>query len=459
METDRFDVFVIGGGGTGSEIVGRIASLGGMRVGMAERDRLGGECSWYGCVPSKIMLRSAKIAALARAAGGFGVRIPSVDIDFDAVRARVLRIVEQNTSAGARPFTEQGARVIFDDVRVTGPNELETSAGERIVADRIVFATGTEAAIPPIHGLRDGPYWTNKEAIWHEGGIPSSLVVVGGGPIGVEFAQIYSRFGTRVTIVEALDRVLPPEDEDSGIATRDALEADGIEIITGAKITSARHGRGGWRIEIGGRPPLDAAEVLVATGRRPMFDGHDLDAAGVKLDDKGKPVLDDTLRTTAPNIWAAGDATGELLFTHVGAYEAGLVVDDIRGRPRARNYRVVPKVTYCDPEVASVGLGEHAAREAGYEVITSVLRLEDNERAVMEGKPEGHVKLVADARTGELLGGHIVGDAAGEMIHEVVIAMAGRVPVRAVADAIHAYPTISEAVRGAFVQLTEALGR
>ncbi|MHB8450565.1 MAG: dihydrolipoyl dehydrogenase family protein [Mycobacteriales bacterium] len=459
METDRFDVFVIGGGGTGSEIVGQLASPGGMRVGMAERDRLGGECNWYGCLPSKIMLRSAKIAALARAAGGFGVRIPSVDVDFDAVRARVRRIVEESASAGARPFTELGARVIFDDVRVTDRNELETSAGERIIADRIVFATGTEAAVPPILGLRDGPYWTNKEAIWHEGGVPSSLAVIGGGPIGVEFAQIYSRFGAGVTIIEAFDRVLPPEDEDSSIAIRDALEADGIEILTGAKIASARYGQGAWRLDIDGRAPLDADEVLVATGRRPMFDGHDLDAIGVMLDGSGKPVLTDTLQTTSPNIWAAGDATGELLFTHVGGYEAGLVVDDIRRRPRARDYRVVPKVTYCDPEVASVGLSEHAAREAGREVMTSFVRLADNERAVMEGRPEGHVKLVADARTGELLGGHIVGDAAGEMIHEVVVAMAGSLAVRAVADAIHAYPTISESVRGAFGQLAQAIDR
>ncbi len=459
MKTDRFDVFVIGGGGTGSEIVGRIASAGEMRVGMAERDRLGGECNWYGCVPSKIMLRSAKIAALARAAGGFGVRIGSVEVDFDDVRARVRSIIEQNTADGARPFTDQGARVILDDVRVTGPNELETASGERILADRIVFATGTEAAIPPIDGLGDGPYWTNKEAIWHEGGVPSSLVVIGGGPIGVEFAQIYSRFGSRVTIVEALDRVLPPEDEDSGKAIHEALEADGIDIITGAKIASARHRTGRWRVEIAGHAPLDADAVLVATGRRPMFDGHDLDAIGMDLDDKGKPLLNETLRTTAPNIWAAGDATGELLFTHVGGYEAELVVDDIGGKPRARDYRVIPKVTYCDPEVASVGLSESAARDAEHEVVTSLLRLADNERAVMEGKPEGHVKLVADARTGELLGGHIVGEGAGEMIHEIVVAMAGRVPLRAAADTIHAYPTISEAVGGAFGRLAEALER
>ncbi len=456
MANDRFDVFVIGGGGTGSEIVSRLAAAG-LRVGMAERDRLGGECTWYGCVPTKIMVRSAKITALARGAAEFGVRIPRVDVDFEAVRARVLRIVEMSTSAGASPFTELGARVILDDVRVTGPTELETSAGERIEADRIVFAGGTRASIPPIDGLHDGPYWTNKEAIWHDGGVPSSLVVIGGGPIGVEFAQIYSRFGARVTVVESFERLLPPEDEDSGEVLRTALEAEGISVLTGATIESARHADGTWRVEVAGQEGLEAERVLVATGREPVLDGHDLDAAGVKIDD-GNPVLDDTMRTTASNMWAAGDATGELLFTHVGGYEAKLVVDDILGRPRTRDYRVVPKVTYSDPEVASVGLSERAAQDADYDVVTTTLLRTDNERAVIDGTPEGHVKLVADARTGELLGGHIVGDGAGDMIHEVVVAMAGDVPARTVGDAIHAYPTVSETVGGAFTQLAEALG-
>lgn len=454
---DRFDVFVIGGGGTGSEIVGRLASPGGLRVGMAERDRLGGECNWYGCVPSKVMLRSAKIAALARDAGRFGLHIPTVEVDFEAVRDRVRAIVDRSTADGARPFEEKGARVILDDVRLTGPTELETSAGERLTADRIVFTTGTEAVIPPIEGLREGPHWTNKEAIWHEGGIPASLVVIGAGPIGVEFAQIYSRFGTRVTVVEALDHVLPPEDDDSGSALRDALESEGIEILTGAKISRATHASGEWSVEIDGRSPIAAEDVLVATGRTPVFDGHDLEAAGVALDESGKPVLGETLRTTNPSIWAAGDATGELLFTHVGGYEAGLVLDDIRGRPRPRDYRVVPKVTYTDPEVASVGLTERAAREAGTDVVTSMLPMQDNERAEIEGKPRGHVKLVADSRTGEVLGGHVVGEGAGELIHEVAIAMVARVPAATVGHAIHAYPTLSESVGGAFAQLAEAL--
>jgi pyruvate/2-oxoglutarate dehydrogenase complex dihydrolipoamide dehydrogenase (E3) component len=454
----HFDVFVIGGGGTGSEIVGRLSARGNLRVGMAERDRLGGECNWYGCVPSKIMLRSAKVASLARKAARFGVEISDVRVDFPAVRARVRRIVGSNTAAGARPFEEKGARVICEEVRVTGPNELETASGERLTAERIVFASGTEAAIPPIDGLRDGPHWTNKEAIWHEGDVPSSLAIIGAGPIGVEFAQIYARFGAEVTVLEAADRIMPPEDADSSAPLAEALEADGIDIVTGARISRADHADGMWTVGFEGRPSLQAEQLLVATGRTPVFDGHDLEAIGMELDEKGRPVLDGTLRTTAEGVWAAGDATGDLLFVHVGGYEAGIVIDDILGAPRQRDYRVVPRVTYTDPEVASVGLTEADAREEHDAITTSLVRFEDNERARMEGAPAGHVKLVADARTGELLGGHIVGDGAGEMIHEIALAMQGAVTARTGAATIHAYPTLSETVRGAFSALQEEIG-
>jgi dihydrolipoamide dehydrogenase len=194
----------------------------------------------------------------------------------------------------------------------------------------------------------------------------------------------------------------------------------------------------------------------VATGRRPVFDGHDLAAAGVELDERGAPILSDTLRTTADGVWAAGDATGDLLFTHVGTYEAGLVVDDVLGRPRPRDYRVVPRVTFCDPEVASVGLTEAQARDAGADVRTALVRIQENERSHIDGRTFGMVKLVADGGSGELLGGHIVAEEAGAMIHEVVAAMAARVPLATMADAIHAYPTLSESVQEAFRRLVDA---
>jgi pyruvate/2-oxoglutarate dehydrogenase complex dihydrolipoamide dehydrogenase (E3) component len=206
-----------------------------------------------------------------------------------------------------------------------------------------------------------------------------------------------------------------------------------------------------------GTGSFDAQEVLVATGRVPVFDGHDLAAAGVELDVEGRPRLSPMLRTTADGVWAAGDATGELLFTHVGTYEAQVVVDDILGRPRERDYTIVPRVTFCDPEVASVGLTEPQALEAGNDVVTVSASIAENERAVIDDATHGLVKLVADGRTGALLGGHVVAEDAGSMIHEIAAAMAGRVPARVIGETIHAYPTLSETVKVAFGRLADRL--
>lgn len=454
---ERFDVFVIGGGGTGSEVAFSLSRRSKLRIGLAERDKLGGECNHYGCVPTKVMLRSAKVAAWARDASRFGVRIPDVEVDFGAVMERARSIIDASSGGGAKPFEEQGITVLFDEVRLVGPHRLETAAGEMIESDNIVLATGSEPTAPPIEGLAGAPYWTNKEAIWSPKEVPGSIVVLGSGPIGIEFAQIYARFGAAVTIVEVFDRIIYVEDADSSRALAPALEADGITMLTGAKTTRVEHGPGGWRLHIEDRgDPVEADELLVATGRKPCFDEHDLDAAGIQMLD-GKPVLDETLRTTGERIWAAGDATGDLLFTHVGGYEAEIVVDDILGHRRPRDYRVVPRVTFCEPEVASVGVTEQAARDAGRDVVTSLLRIADNERAVIEGATHGIVKLVGDRSSGELLGGHIVTETAGDMIHEVVAAMAARIPPEVVGEAIHSYPTLSETMKGAFLQLSEQL--
>jgi pyruvate/2-oxoglutarate dehydrogenase complex dihydrolipoamide dehydrogenase (E3) component len=449
----RFDVFVVGGGGTGSEVAFRLAERG-LRVAIAERDRLGGECNNYGCVPTKVMLRSAKIAALARDAGRFGVRVPSVAVDLQAVQRRARDVIDAQSGEGAAPFERAGIRVFLQEARLIGPHRIDLADGTPIEADRIVLTTGTEATVPPIDGLDVGPFWTNKEAIWRPTTPPASLAVIGAGAIGIEFAQIYARFGSRVTVLEALPHILPAEDDDAAAALAPALEEDGIALRAGASIERAHHAVDGWQVVVAGGETLRADELLVATGRRPVFDGHDLAAAGVQLDDRGRPILSETLRTTGADIWAAGDATGELLFTHVGNYEAEIVVDDVLGRPRARDYRVVPKVTFCDPEVASVGLSERQAHEEGLDVRTSVSSLADNERAHIDGSTHGLVKLVADARSGELLGGHVVGEGAGAMIHEIVAIMAERATPAMTAAAIHAYPTLSGSVKEALKGLS-----
>ena len=444
-------MFIIGGGGTGGTLMSMLLDRG-FEVSMAERHKLGGECANYGCDPTKAMLKAAKIAAWARKADRYGIRVSGVEVDFPAVMTRVRALIDQELSGGAAPYEERGGRVIMQEARLTGERTVELEDGTRIEPDHIVLATGSRATTPPIEGLDSVDWWSNVEAIWQER-LPASLAILGSGPIGVEFAQIYARFGTRVTMVELFDRILIVEDEDASSTMRPILESEGVDIITSAKTVKVSRDGDGVTLHLDDGRTVTAERLLVATGRRPVFDGHDLDAAGVRLDDTGKPLLTQTLRATNPRVSVAGDATGELLFTHVGSYEAGIVTADLAGKPRNRDYRVVPKVTYTEPEVASVGLTERQAQEAGHEVTVGRADFNDSTRAFLEGEPAGFVKLVADTRTGDVLGGHIVGELAGELIHQVVLMMASRTPASTAAQAIHAYPTWSQTLRSAWSQL------
>jgi pyruvate/2-oxoglutarate dehydrogenase complex dihydrolipoamide dehydrogenase (E3) component len=452
VTSHHFDAFVVGGGAAGSEVAFLLAK-GGLGVGLAERDRLGGECNHYGCVPTKVMLRSARLAHEARRSTRFGVQGSSASVDLAAVQERARAVIEGFSGEGAAPFEREGIAVFEQEARIVGSRTVELADGRRLDCERIVIATGTRPETPPVPGLDEGPFWTNKEAVWGRETVPTSLGVIGTGAVGTEFAQIYARFGARVTMLEAADRFLPREDADAGRAVAAAFESEGIDIRAGVEIVRASHGDAGWALEL---PDGEVAveELLVAAGRRPVFDGHDLDAAGVELDDAGRPVLGETLRTTQPTIWVIGDATGDLLFTHVADYEAGIAARDILGDPIPRDYRVVPRVTFCDPEIASVGITEQEGREAGLHIRTALVEADTNERSIIDGDPRGLVKVITSRESGEILGAHIVMPEAGAMIHEVVALMTTRAKLGDVSGAIHAYPTRSEALAEAFRQLT-----
>ena len=446
-----YDLVIVGGGAAGSEAAFSVASRGGHRILLAEASHFGGTCTNHGCVPTKALVHSARVAHTIRTGSRFGVHADEPRIEWGEVIGRAYAIRDHMLRFGVAPFHEAGIEVRYPARAVlTGERTLEIE-GERVEAGAVLLAAGLDPAVPPVPGLREAGYLDNEGAL-SLSELPRRLAVLGSGPIGCEFAQVFARFGVRVTVVELLDRMLPPEEPESGQAVRDAFEAEGITVLLGARLARVERLGSTRRLHFAEGPPLDVDEVLVAIGRSLDGAALGLDAAGIAWTPKGIQV-DDHLRTNQPWAWAAGDVIGGALFTHV-ASELGraAAANALLGGDHVTDLRVVPRVTFTDPEVASVGLTERQAIEAGHEVRVGFAAVADAEKAQIDGQVHGHVKVVADASTGELLGCHIVAATAGDMIHEAVAIMAGRVPVRTVAGAMHAYPTLSELMRTALGQ-------
>ncbi len=387
-------------------------------------------------------------------AGEFGIRVPQPVLEWPTAIGRAYQVRDHMLRYGTGPFEEAGVDVRYPCTAVfTGEHTLDLG-GEPVTASAVIIATGLEPVVPPVPGLRECGYLDNEAALDLRE-LPRRMAVVGSGPIGCEFAQIFSRFGVQVTVVEVADRILPPEEPESSEAVLAAFAAEGIAVRTGVKMTRVERAGPVRRLHFESGAPLEVEEVLVAVGR--SLDGGPLglDAAGIEWSAKGVKV-DSGLRTSQPWVWAAGDVVGGPLFTHVASTMGPLAAGNaLLGRTDEVDLRVVPRVTFTDPEVASVGLTEAEARQAGHEVRVGFAALRDAEKAEIDGLQFGHVKVVADARSGEMLGCHIVAETAGDMIHEAVAMMAGRIPVGIVARTMHAYPTLSELTRSA---LYEAAG-
>jgi pyruvate/2-oxoglutarate dehydrogenase complex dihydrolipoamide dehydrogenase (E3) component len=361
----------------------------------------------------------------------------------DRVQAVIERIQEHDSP---ERFCRLGAEVRFGAARFVDDHTVEAE-GRRLSARSWVIATGSSPALPPIEGLAGAPYWTN-ETLFARRRLPERLLVLGGGPAGVEMAQAFARLGSRVTVVEYLDQVLGTEDEDVAAVLRGRLEAEGTTILTGTQALRAEGKGPGVRLTIapvaGGAPrAIEGEALLVATGRTPNVAGLGLEAAGVEYTARGIPT-DARLRTNVKHIYACGDVHGKFAFTHVAGYEGSVALTNAVLRlPRKADYARVPWCTYTDPEVASVGLNELRAAQAGVEYRVLEERFADNDRALAEGEPQGKIKVLVTPK-GRVLGCQIVGAHAGELIHEWVAAMGGGVKLSTLAGAMHAYPTLAE---------------
>jgi pyruvate/2-oxoglutarate dehydrogenase complex dihydrolipoamide dehydrogenase (E3) component len=441
-----YDIGVIGGGAAGLTVASGAARFG-LRTVLIERGpKLGGDCLHTGCVPSKTLIRTAAVRHEMRCAARYG--LPSVDIppvDMAAVNARIREVVGKiQEHDSEKRFCGLGVKVMFGEARFADGHAVDCS-GERVSAGTWVLATGSAPAVPPIDGLADVDYLTNED-LFALDRLPASLAILGGGPIGCEMAQAFARLGTRVTIVQRNCQLLPVEDEDMAGVVRASLEAEGVSVELCAAVTGARQVDGEVEVgfaRTGRRHSLRAEKLLVAAGRVPRVDGLGLENCGVELQGRGIKV-DGRLRTTRKHIFACGDVLGRYLFTHAAGYEGSVVLSNAVFRlPRKADYTWLPWCTYTDPELASVGLNEKRAADAGMEYSVWEEPFADNDRALAEGRPEGKIKLILGRRD-KPLGVQIAGFHAGELAGQWTTALNGGVGLSRLASTVMPYPTLAE---------------
>ncbi len=444
-EVRNVDICVIGAGSGGLSVAAGAVQMG-ASVALFERGKMGGDCLNYGCVPSKALLAAGHAAAHYGHTAQFGVDGRSASVDFAAVNDHVHGVI-----GGIAPhdsverFTDLGVAVYQEGARFSGPREVIGDNGTKIRARRFVIATGSSPAVPPIPGLGKVPFLTN-ETIFNQRELPAHLIVVGGGPIGLEMAQAHRQLGAKVTVLEAM-KIMGPDDRELVAVVRARLEAEGIAIHEGAKVVSVKSAEGAISVSCesdGKNFEVTGSHILVAAGRAPNLSSLDLDAAGIVHDRRGIEV-DARLRTTNKRVFAIGDVAGKYQFTHIAGYHAGIVIKNALFRlPAKLNYDAVPWVTYTDPELANVGLSEAAARELhgdGVKVVTA--SFEENDRARTERRTDGFVKVVL-GRKGRVLGAGMVGAHAGELIQPWILAISQKMKIGAVAQMIVPYPTRGE---------------
>jgi len=453
---EHADVVVVGMGPGGEDVAGRLTEAGLDVVGV-DAELVGGECPYWGCVPSKMMIRAADALAeggrIPGLAGGVEIRPDWAPV---ARRIRAEATDNWDDTVAVERFVKKGGRFVRGWGRLDGPGRV--AVDDRVIeAGRaIVLATGTRAWVPPVTGLADTPYWTNREAIETET-VPTSIAVIGGGAIGVELAQVFRRFGAEVTVLEVAPRLVGPEEPEAGALLERVFAAEGIEVRTGVTVESVHYAGGRFEIALDGGA-VDAQRLLIAAGRRVDLASLAVSSVGVDETASALPV-DDHLRVVGPErIWGVGDITGKGAFTHMSMYQADIVVNDILGRDVvAADYRAVPRVTFTDPEIGSVGLSEQQARDQGLIVNVGTAQIPSSSRGwIHKTGNEGFIKLVADADRGVLVGATSVGPTGGEVLGLLTLAVYAEVPIDRLRHMIYAYPTFHRAVEAALADLHPA---
>ncbi|MFW6202237.1 MAG: mercuric reductase [Gemmatimonadota bacterium] len=459
--TERYDAIVIGTGQGGKPLAARLADAG-HGTAIIERGRVGGTCVVAGCTPTKTMIASARVAHLARRAGDYGVRTGPVSVDLLTVRRRKRQIVDQ-WSAGNRRGLErhQNLDLVMGEARFAGPREIVVDSDEhgtrRLAAEKVFINAGARPTVPPIPGLADVDF-LDSTSIMELDRVPDHLIVLGGGFIGLEFGQMFRRFGAAVTMLEMAPRLIPREDEDVSQAVAEILREDGIDVRTGSKVERVARARDDG-VEVVARGPdgeyaVEGSHLLVAVGRTPNTDALELDAAGVETDDRGYIAVDGRLETNVPGIYALGDITGAPPFTHV-AYDDFRVLRTnlLEGGDATTDGRLLPYTVFIDPQLGRVGLTEREARDEGIRVRVAKLPMSRIARAIETDETRGFMKAVVDADTDGIVGAAVLGVDGGEVVSVLQVAMMGDLPYTALEHGVFAHPTLAESLNNLFMAM------
>jgi pyruvate/2-oxoglutarate dehydrogenase complex dihydrolipoamide dehydrogenase (E3) component len=452
----RFDTIIIGTGQSGPALAHRFAGAG-KRVAIVERKRFGGTCVNNGCIPTKTLIASARAAHVARRAAEFGVMINGpVRVDMKAVKARkdaIVKVSNEGVEQGLRE--EPNISVYVGHARFVGQKHVAVN-GELLEAAQIFINVGGRADVPPLPGIDTVPYLTNS-SMMETDFLPEHLVILGGSYVGLEFAQMYGRFGSRVTIIQRDARLIPREDEDVSQAIRDILDEEGIRVLTGADVTKVENRDG--KVALRGAMADEVMEVvgshlLVATGRRPNTDDLGLDRAGVETDERGYIKVDGQLRTNMPGIWAMGDCNGRGAFTHTSYNDFEIIAANLfDGEERRVEDRIMTYALFIDPPLGRAGMTEADARKMGIKALVTKMPMADVGRAYERSETKGFMKIIVDAETGQLIGAALLGIEGDEIVQGLLDMMYAKAPYTVIRRAMHIHPTVYEMIPYMFDQL------